>query len=268
MTRTRLLASLASTIGLAIVCVAGSALGADVIAQPATTRRVTPPQPPPGPQPTRPPLLFSEAWRLPQHDGPPTNENRRVTPAVVTHPRVALAIYGEDAAAVIAWEHDGRVDLWTGMARSPIAMTVKDREHYLDLRELARVRWIVRTEALHVLYPVVKLADGTLLAGNRGVTTDGDFLQVEVAFAGHGAMRWYRLDPVTVVTTTEVRQPDLSRVDEVGFVDLAPGGGHGRAGWSNLSSVEVYATASPRERPRPAASTIGDDPARTARRRP
>lgn len=195
---------------------------------------------------TRPDLLFSETFRLPRHEGPPTNENRRVTAEVVTNPRVALAVYGPDAQNVIAWEHDGRVDLWTGMAASPIAMTVRDREHYMDLTGLARVRWIVRTEALHVLYPVVKLADGTLLAGNRAVTTDGDFLQVELAFAGFGRMRWYHLDPVRVVTTTEVRDPDLRRVDEVGFVDLAPGGGHGRAGWSNLSAVEVYAKPVPR----------------------
>jgi hypothetical protein len=195
---------------------------------------------------TQPDLLFREGWRLPKHDGPPTNENRRVTPEVVTNPRVELTVYGQDARNVIAWEHDGRVDLWTGMAASPIAMTVRDRANYMDLTGLARVRWIVRTEGLHVLYPVVKLADGTLLAANRATATDGDFLQVDLALAGWGRIRWYHLDSERVVTTTEARDPDLSRVDEVGFVDLAPGGGHGRAGWSNLSTVEVYATPVPR----------------------
>jgi hypothetical protein len=39
---------------------------------------------------------------------------------------------------------------------------------------------------------------------------------------------------------------DLSRVDEVGFVDLAPGGGHGSSGWANISWIEVYAKAVPR----------------------
>ena len=33
---------------------------------------------------------------------------------------------------------------------------------------------------------------------------------------------------------------------EIGFVDLMPGGGHGFAGCSNVSWIEVYAT--PRER--------------------
>jgi hypothetical protein len=34
---------------------------------------------------------------------------------------------------------------------------------------------------------------------------------------------------------------DLSRVDEIGFVDLTPGSGHGFGGFSNLGWIEVYA---------------------------
>ena len=89
----------------------------------------------------------------------------------------------------------------------------------------------------------MKLADRTLIAGSRGVSTDGEFIQTEVAFGG---MRWYKLDPVKVVTTAEVRNPDLSKIDEVGLVDLAPGGAHGVAGWANLSAVKLFATPLPR----------------------
>ena len=48
------------------------------------------------------------------------------------------------------------------------------------------------------------------------------------------------------LTNPDLEYPDLSRVDEIGFVDLMPGGGHGFAGCSNVSSIEVYAT--PRKR--------------------
>ena len=34
--------------------------------------------------------------------------------------------------------------------------------------------------------------------------------------------------------------PDLSKVDEVGFVDLMPGSGHGSGGWINVAAIEVY----------------------------
>jgi hypothetical protein len=101
----------------------------------------------------------------------------------------------------------------------------------------------VRTNAIHTLYPVVKLADGSMLAGNRGISTNDEFLEVEVAFSG---MRWYKLDPVKVVVGTETKDPDLRRVDEVGLATLAPGGGHGIAGSANLSTVELFAKTVPR----------------------
>jgi len=195
------------------------------------------------PPAARPPLLFKEAWKLPAHEGEANDDNRRLTPAVVTNPQIALTLYGPDSRAVAAWEHEGRVDLWTGMAASPVAVTMRDRNNYLDLTGLARVRWIVRTSSLHALHPVLKLADGTLVVGDQRVSTDGQFIQVELAYGG---MRWFRLDPDRVVTTSEVRNPDLARIDEIGFADLAPGGGHGQAGWTNLSTVEVYARAVPR----------------------
>ena len=35
-------------------------------------------------------------------------------------------------------------------------------------------------------------------------------------------------------------QPDLSRVDEVGFADLMRGSGHGWGGFVNVGKIEVY----------------------------
>jgi len=191
----------------------------------------------------RPPLLFSEGWQLPPHTGEPTDENMRFTQAVVTDPRIEVTLYGPDASVIRAAEHEGRIDLWTGMASSPVAVTVRDRRDYVDLTDAARLSWIVRTNAIHTLYPVVKLVDGALIVGDRAITTDGEFLQVEIAFSG---MRWYGLDPVNVVVLVEVISPDLTRVDEVGLTTLAPGGGHGIAGSANLSTVKLFAYPVPR----------------------
>jgi hypothetical protein len=186
----------------------------------------------------RPPLLFSETWKLPPHTGAETDENMRVTPAVVGNPRVELKLYGTDSAVVRAAVHEERIDLWNGMTTSPVAVTLRDRRAYLDLTGAARLRWVLRANAIHFLHPVVKLADGRLIVGDRGITTNGEFLSVEIAFGG---MRWYSLDPVKVVVLTEVVNPDLRRVDEVGLAMLAPGGGHGIAGSANLSNVELFA---------------------------
>jgi hypothetical protein len=113
----------------------------------------------------------------------------------------------------------------------------------MDLTGLARLRWITRTMNLCVLHPVVKLADGTLLAGSDTVSTDGQFLENEVAF---GDQRWFKLDPQKVVVTSEVKNPDLSKVDEIGFVNLAPSGGHGVSAAANVSAMELYAKPVPR----------------------
>jgi len=192
---------------------------------------------------TRPALLFKEDWKLPKHEGAATDDNTRFAPDVVTNDRLEAKLYGPGAAPVRAAEHEGRVDLWTGLATSPVAVTLRDKRNYLDLTGLARLRWIVRTNAIHTLYPVVKFADGTLAVGSRAITTDGEFVQVEIAFAGQ---KWFKLDPQKVIVMLEVAKPDLSKVDEVGLATLSPGGGHGIAGSANLSTVELFAKAVPR----------------------
>jgi hypothetical protein len=220
------------------------ALGAVVAAAGAPPQSAAKPAPAAAAPPaTRPPLLFKEVWREPAYTGERTDENQRFTPAVVTNPDIEARLYGVDSKVIRAARHEGRIDLWTGMTTSPVAVTLRHKRSYVDLTGLARLRWMVRTNAIHTLYPVVKLADGTLLVGNRGIETNDEFYEVEIGFMG---MRWYRLDPVKVSVMTEMERPDLSRVDEVGLATLAPGGGHGTAGSANLSVVELFAKAVPR----------------------
>lgn len=199
---------------------------------------------------TRPSLLFQEEWRQADEAlGIPISEHRSANQyylagqSAVTNPNLELTLYGQRAGDVTVYEHEGRVDLWTGLVGSSVAVTLKDRNNYLDLTGLARARAIVRTNNLHVLHPVVKLPDGTLLVGSQIISTGGAFLSTEVAFDNQ---RWFNLDPVEVATGSVADNPDLSRVDEVGFTDLAAGGGHGNAGWTNISMVEVYALPVPR----------------------
>lgn len=197
-----------------------------------------------------PPLLFREVWQQPPHTGPLTDENRRITPQALTNPDLELRLYGTDASNIQVTSHNGIPDLWTGFTNSPVALTLRHKSAYLDLTGLTRIRWRTRTENLHVLHPVVKLADGTLLVGSQTFSSpqrrmaganafSGNFVVSEVTFDDQ---RWFQLDPAKVVVMKEVGSPDLSRVDEIGFVDLMPGGGHGFAGCSNVSWIEVYAT--------------------------
>src|SRR5262245_61539571 len=67
----------------------------------------------------RPPLLFSEPWRLPPYTGEQTDENMRFTPAVVTNPRIEAKLYGPDASVIRAAVHGERIELWNGVRSSP-----------------------------------------------------------------------------------------------------------------------------------------------------
>jgi len=195
------------------------------------------------PAAVRPSLLFIEEWKQPPYTGALNDETRRATQDAITNARLELKLYGADARNIGVYNHEGRFDLWSGVVASPVAILLRDKANYADLTGLARLRAVVRTMSLHVLYPAVRLSDGGYLAGSRRVDTEGEFLQTETAFGG---MRWFKLDPQKVVTTTEVKNPDLSKVDEVGFVDLSPGGGHGVSGAFNLSTIELYAKGTPR----------------------
>ena len=71
----------------------------------------------------------------------------------------------------------------------------------------------------------MKLADGTYFVGDSGDGAQSAnsqlFVESEVAIAN---VRWLPLDISRVVTRGDKWvQPDLSRVDEIGFADLLPG---------------------------------------------
>jgi hypothetical protein len=56
--------------------------------------------------------------------------------------------------------------------------------------------------------------------------------------------RWFRLDIQDILVGAPVPNPDLSRVEEIGFTDLMRGGGS--AACSRLDWMEVYGYPIPR----------------------
>jgi hypothetical protein len=202
--------------------------------------------PPRAAQPERPPIFFSEGWKtLPtpadDHGAWPASQG-----AVAT-PNLELALHGPSAKEIQLVAVRGSADLyplnlWTGTTTSPSAATLRDRSRYVDLSSpLAKIRWVVRTSGFHQIHPVVKLADGTWLVGDRATGPAADFNVSDVSIA---ELRWLKLDIDRIVTVGNwVEHPDLTRVDEVGFADLLPGSGHGPGGYVNVGRIEVYGNA-------------------------
>jgi hypothetical protein len=199
---------------------------------------------------TVPGLFFKEEWTRPE--GEPGQVEWKQ--ANVSNQNLQLKVYGKDAKNLtISGAKDNAtapLNLWTGMCTEPVAVTLRDKDNFVDLTGLAKVRWVTRASGFHQVRPVVKLADGTMLVGDYAVTNTTTFLESEFAFTG---LRWIKLDPERIVTTgvygpvgeasSWVENPDLSKVDEVGFVDLMPGTGHGSGGWVNVGRFEVYGKA-------------------------
>ena len=62
----------------------------------------------------RPPLLFSETWKMPPYSGEQTDENTRVTPAVLTNANLEVKLYGADSKVIRAAVHEERVAFLVG----------------------------------------------------------------------------------------------------------------------------------------------------------
>ena len=118
--------------------------------------------------PSSPPLFFKETWRL---MGPP----HAIAPGevVVTSANLELKMYGPSATAsdpdkrIWISGPPGPVNIWTGMCTTPFAATLRDKNRYVDLTGLAKVRWTTRASGFHAVRPVIKLADGILLSQQR-----------------------------------------------------------------------------------------------------
>jgi hypothetical protein len=201
-----------------------------------------PPAPPGGrgaaPRVTRPALFFSEEWKQ-----TPANDEHPVTQQSVANPALELKLYGGTAKEIqltgAAGNENNPTHVWTGMCTTPCALAFRHKTNYADLTGLARVRWNTKTSGFHQIRPIVKLADGTWLVGDRADGATRDWLITEFNVAD---VQWLKLDIDRVVTTGNiVEHPDLSKVDEIGFVDLMPGSGHGAGGWSDVAQMDVFA---------------------------
>jgi hypothetical protein len=192
--------------------------------------------------PQRPPLFFKEEWK----QGPAGGEHA-VTEAALANPNLELTLIvpaGQILLTGTADDEGNPVHVWQGLCTSPCGLALRNRQSLADLTGVARIRWTTKMSGYHQIRPIVKLADGTWLAADRSDGSARDWLISEILFAD---LHWLKLDITRAVTTgTPVEHVDLSKVDQIGFVDLMPGSGHGPGGWSDVAQIEVFAKSVPR----------------------
>ena len=197
-----------------------------------------------------PPLFFSEIWKQTQKEEHPLGQEN------VSNPNLTLTFYGSAKGGMLL-NGDGSEEnparIFMGTCSTPCAASLRDKNNYVDLTGLAKIRWVTRVSGFHKLRPMIKLADGTYLVGNHADGEISDYHETEFSISD---VMWIPLDVEKVVAKGDfLAKPDLSKVDEVGFVDLIPGSGHGQGGFSVLTRFEVYGKPVPRDRKQNAAKT-------------
>jgi len=84
-------------------------------------------------------LLFREAWKQ-QPDG----KQHPVTPEVVSNPSLELKLYGASAKEILVTGNntgpDGIIWLFNGLTTTPIAVTLRHKDSYIDLSGAAKIR--------------------------------------------------------------------------------------------------------------------------------
>jgi len=192
-------------------------------------------------------LVLKVEWRaIPGVTGtrPGVPDQVKVQQGHITDPNVELRQYG--AATKLLTANGDASSVWSGEVDAPFAVTFHEKNNFLDLTGNAKIRWVTKTSGFHVVRPVLKLADGTLMVGDYSSMNVPMLAATEFPVA---TIRWVKLDPMRVVTVSSpgnsnneiwVQNPDLSKVDEVGFADLMPASGHGTGGYIQLGTIEVY----------------------------
>ena len=203
------------------------------------------------------PAFFKVEWVQPQGQ----TGQVPIVQGNVADPNIQVQWYGDAAKHLLTSGTPGSdttpFSAWSGECDGPFAITFKQKNNMVDLSGLGKIRWVVKTSGFHVVRPVVKLADGTMLVGDHADDSVPMLMTKEFALSD---VRWIKLDPMKVVTLNAgrgggpanpnneiwVANPDLTKVDEVGFADLMPGSGHGTGGYIHLSTIEVFGKSVPR----------------------
>ena len=185
----------------------------------------------------RPGLFFREDWKETPAETPVTQNH-------VANADVKLALYGPGKDGIKKSHHDTPADdpfyIWFGTCNGNCAITLRHKTKLVDLTGLAHIRWRARQTGIRQLHLVLKLAGGSWLVSQEGDGPASDWREQDFVIRD---LHWNKLDSKTVLEGAPVENPDLSRVEELGWTDLMTGGGTPAS--SRLDWIEVYGKATP-----------------------
>lgn len=181
----------------------------------------------------RPDLFFREDWKETPAEIP-VNQNH------VNNPALILGVYGPGQDSIKKSNHDTPSDdpyyIWSGLCIGNWAVSLKHKDHFADMSGYAKIKWRSKQFGFRELHILLKLADGTWLVSKEGDPASSDWRISEFNVQD---LHWYTIDMNTITELKPALNPDLSKVEEIGFTDLMPGGKS--TACSRLDWIEVYA---------------------------
>lgn len=157
----------------------------------------------------------------------------------VANPDLLLTLHGPGKAGIKRSHHDKPADdpyyIWSGEAQGNWGVSLNHKSGAIGLSGQAKIRWRSRQSGFRLLRLMLQLGDGTWIVNGQYDPPSVDWREHEFVLAG---LRWRRLRIETLTESQWVERPDLSRVAEVGFTGLMPGGASDAC--SRLDWIEVH----------------------------
>ncbi len=180
-------------------------------------------------------LLFREDWKETPATTPVTQEH-------VANPDIVVARRGPAEAQIRKSHHpqipDDPFYVWSGDTEATWAISLRHRTLDFDLSGAAKIRWRAKQSGYRQLRVIVRLADGRWLVSDQA---DGEAAEWRVCEFNLAQVTWRVLDIEKVVEGNPEPNPDLRRIEEIGFTDLMRGGRSPAS--SRLDWIEVYGRA-------------------------
>lgn len=187
----------------------------------------------------RPGLAFREDWKETPAETP-------VSQGHVNNPDLILGLYGPGRDSIKKSHHAAPEDdpyyIWSGLCTGNWAVTLKHRDNDVDLSKFARISWRSKQFGFRELHLLVKLSNGTWLVSREGDAASSDWRRKEFIISD---IQWLSIDMETISALVSIEGPDLTKVEEIGFTDLMPGGKSEAC--SRLDWLEVYGYLVPRK---------------------
>lgn len=196
----------------------------------------------------RPGLFFREDWKETPAALPVTAEH-------VANPDIVFTLHGPGGKEGIKKSHhdkpaDDPYYIWMGDCKGNCAISLRHRNSWVDLTGLAKVRWRTKQSGFRQARLIVKTGGRWYVSDYaEGPSTDWRVTEINI-----GDIRWRNLNIDTVIEGAWADKVDLTRVEEIGWTDLMPGGAtpaSTRMDWIEVYGKPVQPSAAPAAQPAP-----------------